>query len=143
MGASINAYWHEITEEQLESQPGFYNDDNAWGNFMAEREGEPDVLKSIRKLNVDAILTFTTEGMTDEEVLWVTPNELRDAAKNLREAIQAKLPETEIILKVYERNANGVDSIANEFIQDLNDIETIANWAETEGAKQMTLEVNW
>jgi hypothetical protein len=29
MGASINACWPGITEEQLESQPGFYNDDKA------------------------------------------------------------------------------------------------------------------
>ncbi|MDQ3750253.1 MAG: hypothetical protein M3367_14760 [Acidobacteriota bacterium] len=143
MGASINAYWSGITEEQLESQPGFYNDDKAWGDFMAEREGEPEVLEAIRKLNAAALLSHTTEGMTDEEVMWVSPSELRNAAKNLREAIQAKRPETEIILETYERNANEVDPIADELIQDLNDIEAIANWAEAEGATQMTLEVNW
>jgi ABC-type Zn uptake system ZnuABC Zn-binding protein ZnuA len=143
MGASINAYWSGITEEQLESQPGFFNDDKAWGDFMAEREGEPKVLEAIRTLNATALLSHTTEGMTDEEVLWVSPSELRNAAKNLREAIRAKRPETEIILETYERNANEVDPIANEIIQDLNDIEAIANWAESEGATQMTLEVNW
>lgn len=143
MGASINAYWSGITEEQLESQPGFYNDDKAWGDFMAEREGEPEVLEAIRILNAAALLSHTTEGMTDEEVMWVSPSELRNAAKNLREAIQAKRPETKIILETYERNANEVDPIADELIQDLNDIEAIANWAEAEGTKQMTLEVNW
>ena len=143
MGASINAFWSGITEEQLESQPGFDNDDKAWGDFMAEREGEPEVLEAIRKLNAAALLSHTTEGMTDEEVMWVSPSELRNATKNLREAIQAKRPETEIILEIYERNANEIDPIANELIQDLNDIEAIANWAEAEGAKQMTLEVNW
>mgnify|MGYP000368440525 CR=1 FL=1 len=143
MGASINAYWSGITEEQLESQPGFYNDDKAWGDFMAEREGEPEVLEAIRKLNAAALLTHTTDGMTDEEVMWVSPSELRNAAKNLREAIQAGRPETKVILETYERNANDVDPIADELIQDLNDIEAIADWAESEGAKQMTLEVNW
>ncbi len=143
MGASVNAYWSGITEEQLESQPGFDNDDKAWGDFMAEREGEPKVLEALRKLNAAALLTHTTEGMTDEEVLWVSPSELRNAAKNLREAIQAKRPETEIILATYERNANEVDPIAEELVQDLNDIEAIADWAEAEGATRMTLEVNW
>jgi ABC-type Zn uptake system ZnuABC Zn-binding protein ZnuA len=143
MGASINAYWSGITEEQLESQPGFYNDDKAWGDFMAERESEPEVLEAIRKLNAAALLSHTTEGMADEEVMWVSPSELRNAAKNLREAIQAKRPETEIILETYEANANEVDPIADEIIQDLTDIEAIADWAESEGAKQMTLEVNW
>ena len=143
MGASINAYWSGISEEQLESQPGFDNDDKAWGDFMAEREGEPEVLEAIRKLNAAALLSHTTEGMTDEEVMWVSPSELRNAAKNLREAIQAGQPETKIILEIYERNANEVDPVADELIQDLNDIEAIANWAEAEGATQMTLEVNW
>jgi phosphoenolpyruvate synthase/pyruvate phosphate dikinase len=114
MGASISAYWSGITEEQLESQPGFDNDDKAWGDFMAERENEPEVLEAIRKLNAAALLTHTTEGMTDEEVMWVSPSELRNAAKNLREAIQAGQPETKIILEIYERNANEVDPIADE-----------------------------
>ncbi len=43
MGASVIAYWPGITEEQFESQPGFDNDDRAWGNWMAEREDEPAV----------------------------------------------------------------------------------------------------
>ena len=45
MGASVSAYWpgieEELTEEQLDSQPGFFNDSKAWGNWMAEREYEP------------------------------------------------------------------------------------------------------
>jgi hypothetical protein len=143
MGASVVAYWPGITDEQLESQPGFYNDDRAWGDFMAEREDEPEVLEAIEKLNAGALLTYTTEGIDDEDVDWVTPHELREAAKNLREAIQAERPETKIILSVYERNANGVEPIANELIQDLNDIEAIANWAEAEGAERITLAVNW
>ncbi len=143
MGASIVAYCPGITDEQLESQPGFYNDDKAWGDFMAERENEPEVLEAIKKLDAGAILTYTTEGVDDEDVDWVTPNELSEAAKYLREAIQAERPETKIILSVYERNANGVDRIADELIQDLNDIEAIANWAEAEGAERITLAVNW
>src|SRR6266576_5389323 len=96
MGASVNAFWSGIPEEQLESQPGFFNDDKAWGDFMAEREGEPEVIEAFKKLNAAALLTHTTDGITDEEVKWVTPTELRNAAKNLRQAIQAKRPETGI-----------------------------------------------
>ncbi|HET6977668.1 MAG TPA: hypothetical protein VFI24_15160 [Pyrinomonadaceae bacterium] len=143
MGASINAYWPGITDEQLESQPGFFNDDKAWGDFMAEREDEPEVIEAMKKLNAAALLTFTTDGVADEDVQWVTPDELRNAARNLREAIQSNRSETGVVLKVYERNANHVDPVADEFIQDLNDIEAIADWAEAKGAKQMTLEVNW
>ena len=143
MGASINAYWSGITEEQLESQPGFYNDDKAWGDFMAERESEPQVLEAFRNLDVTALLTHTTEGMMNEEVMWVTPGELQNAAKNLRAAILAKRSETKVILEVYGRNANAIDPIEDELFRDLSDIEAIAEWAEAEGTSQMTLEVNW
>ncbi len=143
MGASVNAYWPGITEEQLESQPGFYNDDKAWGDFMAERENEPEVLEAIKALNAGALLTYTSDGIADEYVDWVTPNQLRESAKNLREAIRAGRPETKVILSTYDRNANGIDPVADKLTQDLNDIEAIADWAEAEGAELMTLEVNW
>ena len=143
MGASVIAYWPGITEDQLESQPGFYNDDKAWGNWMAEREDEPEVLKAIKRLGAEAILTYTTEGIEDEEVEWVSPQQLRDAARRVREAIKDKRPEAKVILETYARNANDVDPVDEEFIQDLDDIETLANWAEEEGAERMTLAVNW
>jgi hypothetical protein len=57
--------------------------------------------------------------------------------------VRAGSPETRIILEVYERNANGIDPLAQEFVRDLDDIITMTNWAEQEGATRMTLEVNW
>lgn len=143
MGASVIAYWPEITEDQVDSQPGFYNDCNAWGNWMAEREGEPAVIEAIKKLKAEAILSHTTEGMDEADVSWVTPADLREAAQKLKAAIQTGQPEAKIILDTYERNANGIDFISEEFVRDLDDIEAIANWAEEEGATRMTLEVNW
>ena len=143
MGASVVAYWPGITDEQLESQPGFYNDDKAWGNWMAEREGEPEVLNAIKSLGADAILTYTTDGMEDEDVDWVSPRQLREAVRRLRDAIKDKRSEAKVILETYDRNANRINPIDEEFIQDLDDIEAIANWAEEEGAHRMTLEVNW
>ena len=143
MGASVLAYWPGITEEQCESQPGFYNDCKAWGDWMAEREADPRAKEAVQALGAGAILTHTTDGMTDEEVFWVTPQELKDAAAKLREAVTAGLPGTEVILETYGRSANGVDPISEEFIRDLEDVESLAGWAESEGAGKMTLEVNW
>jgi len=110
---------------------------------MAEREGNLAVYDAIRKLNADAILTVKTDGWDDEDVSWVTPQQLRDAATRLREAVRAGSPETRIILETYERNANPIDPVDKMFIRDLNDIITMANWAEEEDAAVMTLEVNW
>ena len=110
---------------------------------MAELENETAVGDAIRKLKAEAILTYKTDGMDDEDVSWVSPQQLRDAATRLREAVRAGSPETRIILEVYERNANGIDPLAQEFVRDLDDIITMTNWAEQEGATRMTLEVNW
>jgi hypothetical protein len=147
MGASVNPYWpgkeEELTEEQLDSCPGFHNGSKPWGNWMVEREYEPRAIEVIRKLNADAILTSTTNGVKDEDVEWVTPQELREAAQKLGEAIRAGLPETEIILETYKRAATWVESVKEEFLQDLEDIEAITLWAEKAGAVKMTLEVNW
>jgi alkanesulfonate monooxygenase SsuD/methylene tetrahydromethanopterin reductase-like flavin-dependent oxidoreductase (luciferase family) len=143
MGASVIVYWPGITEEQLERQPGFWNDDRAWGNWMAEWESVPAVVDAVKKLKAEAILTYKTDGMDDEDVSWVSPQELRDAATTLRDAVLAGSAETRIILETYERNANRIDEVAKEFIRDLNDIITMTNWSEEEEATRITLEVNW
>jgi hypothetical protein len=143
MGASVIAYWPGITEEQIEEQPGFYNDCKAWGNWMAEREQYPDVLQSLKDLEVAPILTFTTDGIDDADVEWVTPEELRNAAKKLREVVESSRPGVDHILETYQRNANDIDPVADEFMRDLEDIEALAQWAEDQGAIKMTLQVNW
>src|SRR5687767_11171869 len=143
MGASVIAYWPGITEEQIESQPGFYNDCKAWGDWTAEREADPRAKEAVRALGAGAILTHTTDGMTDEEVFWVTPKELKEAAAKLRDAVKARLPGTEVVLETYARSANGVDPLPEEFVRDLDDVEALGAWAEGEGAEKMTLEVNW
>ncbi len=110
---------------------------------MAERENEPRVAQAIRTLHSEAILTYSTDGMSDEGVNWVTPKELREAATKLRQAVEEKNPETEIVLEVYSRNAMRQKDIAQEFIQDLKDIEAITEWAEWQKATKMTLFVGW
>lgn len=143
MGATVNAYWPGITAEQLDSGPPFYNDCKAWGDWMAEREDVPAVADALKKLNAEALLTYKTDGTEDEEVEWVSPRQLREAALRLREAVRAGAPETAVILETYARGSNGVRPVAEEFVRDLEDIAATAEWAEREGAEVMTLEVNW
>jgi hypothetical protein len=143
MGASVIAYWPGLTDEQMESMPGFFNDDRAWGNWMAERDGNARVLEAVRRLMAEAILTLKTDGWDDEDVTWVTPDELKTAAMRLRAAVQAESPEAAVILESYEINANRIDPVAEEFVRDLDDIVAMAEWAKGQGAARMTLEVNW
>lgn len=143
MGASVNAYWPGATEEQLVSGPPFFNDCKAWGNWMAEREGVPAVSDALRRLGAEALLSYKTEGMEDEDVDWVSPRQLREAALRLREGVLADSPETAVILETYARSSNNIYPVAEEFVRDLDDIVATAEWAEREGAEVMTLEVNW
>jgi hypothetical protein len=110
---------------------------------MAECDNEPAMAEAVRKLDAAPILTFKTDGMEDEDVGWVTPQQLRDAALKLRDAIRRGAPETAIILKVYEKGANRIDPVQDEFLRDLDDVVALAEWGEQEGAKEITLEVNW
>lgn len=143
MGASVNAYWPGITEDQIESQPDFYNDCKTWGDWMAEREGEPAAKLALHSLGVEALSSHTTRGMKEREFHWVSPQQLAAAASALIEAVKSGNPETKIILETYGRNANHLAPLDEEFIRDLDDVKAIAKWAEQEGADRMTLEVNW
>ena len=136
-------YWPGLTSDQMESMPGFYNDDKAWGDWMAERDEDTEVSQAIKRLGADAILTMKTDGWDDEDVTWVTPDELSAAAARLRDAVRAASPDAAVILKSYEANANRIDPVEEEFIRDLEDIILMARWAQEHGATRITLEVNW
>ena len=143
MGASVVPYWPGITEEHLEAAPGFWNDDRAWGNWMAEREEHEDVLQALRDLGVAALLTFKTDGVEDEDVDWVDPLELERAADCLRGLVLDGDPRTDRIVATYEISANKCDPVRQELARDLQDVASIARFARQAGAPVLTLEVNW
>ncbi len=143
MGASVSVYWPGITDFQVESQPGFFNDCKAWGNWVAERENHDHVLKAMRDLGVGALLTFKTDGVEDSEVDWVAPAALEEAAVRLGSLVLSADPRTNSIVETYSASANGVDPVREELAKDLDDIAAIARFARAEGASKLTLEVNW
>jgi len=143
MGASVSGYWPGITQEQLESQPGFWQDCKAWGDWMAEREKHLDVLKALAVLRVEAVRTCKTAGMDDSQVQWVTPHALAADAMWLRHGILVRAPGTKRIIETYALRANGVDPVEQELAQDLLDVAAIARFAVQQGVPRMTLEVIW
>lgn len=144
MGASVSGYWPGITEDQRESLGGgFYNDCKAWGNWMAERYNHPDVLDALGQLGFTALLSHITDGMTEDEVDWVSPDEIMKAADRLRELVLAQDPKVRRIVETYALSANGIGTVHEEFIQDLADVRSIAKEIKDMGIPKMTLEVNW
>jgi hypothetical protein len=143
MGASIFAYWPGITDEQIESQPGFANDDHDWATWMAEGLTEPDVVAVLERMGTLPLATMTTEGVSDEEVYWVTPAELRKAADRLCRLIDEEDAEAAALVERYELTAYPSTDTAGQFQQDLRDIESLAAWAGEQGAEKLTLHVSW
>lgn len=143
MSASVIAYWPGITYKQIGSQPGFYNDYDAWANWVVEMTAEPAATGALKALGAGALLTHITEGMDDADVVWVTPWELREAARRLKDELLQHTLGADQVFAIYWRNANGVLPIREEFVRDLQDIESLTKWAEEQGARKMTLEINW
>ena len=143
MGASVGGYWPGITSEQLENEPGFFNDCKGWGDWMAERYNHPTLIALHKELGVEALLSHTTQGMKASKVAWVSPEQLRAAATRLRELVLAKDSRVQPMLEVYAVNASDLEPVDQEFAQDLLDVAAIAEFASENGVSKMTLEVNW
>jgi hypothetical protein len=143
VGASVIGYCREMSDDLLENQPGFWNDCKAWGEWMAERENHPEVKQVLKDLGCDALLSFSTEGVSDDNVHWVTPGQLIQAALRLRELVLNEDPRTVKVLGSYAIRANRVDPVHEELAQDLSDVAQIAEFFASQGVKEMTLQVNW
>ncbi len=143
MGASVSGYWPGITDEERDSVTGFDNDCKAWGNWMAERYDHPEVLDAMKRLGAGALLSHITDGVSEDTVDWVSPDDLMNAAEHLRELVRAQDPRVKRIVETYALSANGIDPVYEEFAQDLADVRLIAKFSKEMGVPKMTLEVNW
>jgi hypothetical protein len=140
MSASIVAYWPGITEEQEEEQwAEFNNDYQDWANWMAEGLQEPEVIAAIERAGVLPLATMTTDGVSDDDVYWVSPGDLRKAAARLSRLINAGNADATIIMESYGVTANYGEALAEHFQRDLQTVEALAAWAEEQGVRQMTL----
>jgi hypothetical protein len=110
---------------------------------MAERMMHPDVLKTMKELGLEALLSNTTEGLEEEKIVWVTPKEFQDAAEKLISLIKSNDPKVKNIIESYSLNSNNVDPVEQEMIQDLKDVIAISKYVNEKGVTKFTFEVNW
>lgn len=143
MGASVVAYWPNVSEEDLESQPGFYNGPNAWAGWAVTRASDAKLLQRLKNLGLAAILTFATSGVEDANVDWVNPNELEAAALRLRTLVMERSPDVEDVVTSYTVTAMDPSTARQDLAQDLADIAALASFAKAQGAHVMTLQINW
>ena len=81
--------------------------------------------------------------MKEDEVDWVSPDELIKAAQKLRQLVLAQDPHMKRIVETYALSAHGMNPVHEEFAQDLADVRLIAKFSKEMGIPKMTLEVNW
>ena len=81
--------------------------------------------------------------MKEDEVDWVSLDELIKAAQKLRQLVLAQDPRMKRIVETYALSANGINPVHEEFAQDLADVRLITKFSKEMGVPQMTLEVNW
>lgn len=143
MSTTVTAYWPGITGEQMDDQPSLSDDGHAWGNWMVEWDNDPDIPRAITALGAAPLLTTMTDGWEDDDVTWATPQELRDAAQRLARAVRENRPGVARLLDTFGRNAGGFVPLAEEFLNNLEEIATLAIWAEAHGTDRLTLSVSF
>ncbi len=143
MSASIGVRWPGCTAEEEYGHYGFYNDDSPWANWLAEAVSDESLRAAVISLGCEALLSHTTEGMSDEDVDWTTPDELMRAVKVMSDAIVAKDPRTKLVLSAYKKSACGAEPPEIEIDRDLKDVGLLGKYAKEHGAKSITVSVNW
>src|SRR5262245_32528001 len=140
MSIWLTAYWPDISDAQMMAQPEFRSG-NFWGVWRSRTDGDPDLERLLDDLGCAALLTLRVADQEnpDADVKWVTPSELAAAAVAFRAAVLGRDDVARFCLDEYDDLPDpGVDA-REEFARDLEDIATIALWAQSQGARQMTL----
>lgn len=133
MGWSIFVNWPGADETQQGRHPGFFNDDHAWAEWVRAVLNDPPARAVIEALELSPLLV----GAAVDPV-W--PEEVMEAATNLRILITARDPSVEPLVALYAAGCPQPDAPHDAFVQDLADVEAIARYAKECGADEMTLE---
>lgn len=143
MGASISIYWPGITEEDLDNDFGFQNDDKAWASWIAQIESQSGLKKLLESLGLGALSTHTTQGMKERDVRWVSPAELAAAAERLIGLIDSTDDRIEPLLAAYELDANGIEPAGAELRLDLEDLILRTKHPRELDIPRVTLSIDW
>jgi hypothetical protein len=142
MGASIYGYWPGASEEQQSGNPGFANDCHAYADWLTSMVSSRWLSWRLRRKGYAPLLSFHTIDTSDDHIEWTTPSELRQAARELRAGLLRGDPFMKGLVRLY-RKGPGIQEPHIELAQDLQDVASIAEYAEQSGAKQITLTVGW
>jgi hypothetical protein len=142
MGASIYCYWPGATEEQQGNSPGFAQDCHAYADWLTSVMSSRWLRWRLRRKGYAPLLSFHAINTSDDQIEWTSPGELIRAAQNFRNDLLRGNSFVKGLAKLY-RNGPGIQEPYLELAQDLQDVASIAEYAERSGANKMTLTVGW
>jgi hypothetical protein len=140
MTATVSGYWPGITNEQRDLMPEFGDCGASYGNWMGSTS---EIAKILKRLGLQPLMSNITYGLDEEDVDWVSPDELVAAADKLRGLVLAQDPQVKRVVDTYGLLPTDIDPIHVEFAEDLFTVGRIAAYAKKFGVPKMTLEVNW
>jgi len=143
VSADIGVYWPGCTSEEEYGHYGFDNDTTSWANWIVEAVSTESVRSAVIELGCEALLSHTTEGVSDADVEWTTPDALVAAARRMAAFIANKDPRTRAILAAYRKGVIGEDPPDVEIDRDLRDVMLLGKYAKEHGARTMTISVKW
>lgn len=135
MGWSIFVNWPGAEERQQGQHPGFCNDDGLWAELITAVCADTAALATFDQLGLKPLLAGASE-----EVGYVDPDDLIDAAVTLRVLLSAHDPSIEPVVRLYEPGCPEPEKSRDYLVQDLDDVEAIARYVIRCGAREMTLE---
>lgn len=111
-----------------------------WAVWRVEIESVQPLLDRLREAGFGALLSFHTEGMGADEIVWASPTELAKACSSLRSLVlQGEIPLIQEILGYYENYSERGISRGEAFADDLDAIAKSANRAASLGHEHVTL----
>jgi hypothetical protein len=129
--------------EDYHGQPFFGDGGFAWGHWVAGMFGSPDLLRLARRLEVSALLSHKTHGMSWYQIRWKRPQEIVAAADRMRELVERRHQDALKLVEIYKEHPRGDKAPEVEFGDELRDIKRIATFLEERGIKKMTFEISF
>jgi hypothetical protein len=132
--------WPSLLEDGAElslclSQPEF-RDEN-WAVWRFRMEGD----EAISRAGARALLAYTADGVPPDQIEWVTPDELLDAAERLMQQITVDDPDLADTLWEYEDFSARGASPKQALLDDLEVVRQKAIWAKSLGKEKVCFEL--
>jgi hypothetical protein len=123
--------------------PGFQNDCKSWADWLVEVVKDHDALDLLDRLGCHAITSFFTNGMRENEIDWVSPGDMFQAAQILSKMVADQDPAVGYLSELYARTRHEVENPSVSLSVDLADIAKMALFVGRLGVTEMTMQVNW